>query len=435
MAITIVKAADLEAALTGPGALQADFALTTAAGAAAAPQLSPLQVGTVHALLQELKASDNGDAVLTTPRHRLAAAFQSFVAEKASSEGKYELVMGRPVAKYSPSDLIGWALSFFEWWRSLFPHEWRRPPDQPIHLPVACRIGMLADWGTGMYGAPECIKRMRQSAAAGRPFDILIHLGDVYYSGTPAESRKLFLDQWPVELPRWNFCLNGNHDMYSGGYGYFDEILPAFGQASSCVWLQNDNFTIVGLDSGYHENDISPDQVEWLKRVIADSQTKNRRVIVLTHHQPFSILSSEGPKLLADINDLLSGHHIVEKLRGFLEAKAIAAWIFGHEHRLILYERHAKWNLFARCIGHGGMPYERAALEGTSPEATAMYAVRGAHGIPGALVLDGPNPFVAGYQNKYGPNGYAVYELNGPAIREEYVLADGQPVYSGMMPL
>ena len=53
-------------------------------------------------------------------------------------------------------------------------------------------VALLADWGTGGSPAMSVLK----SAASHVP-DVLVHLGDVYYSGTPLEWRTNFVE--PVE--------------------------------------------------------------------------------------------------------------------------------------------------------------------------------------------------------------------------------------------
>ena len=58
----------------------------------------------------------------------------------------------------------------------------------------------------------------------------VIHLGDVYYSGLPVEVQRHVLEPWPVTAAQakagvTSWSLNGNHDMYSGGYGYYDTLL------------------------------------------------------------------------------------------------------------------------------------------------------------------------------------------------------------------
>ena len=63
--------------------------------------------------------------------------------------------------------------------------------------------------------------------------------------------------------------LNGNHEMYSRGYGYYDHLLPYaglgsleltdlksiktdHGQYASYMMLENDYWRIIGLDTGYN---------------------------------------------------------------------------------------------------------------------------------------------------------------------------------------
>ena len=56
-----------------------------------------------------------------------------------------------------------------------------------------------------------------------------------------------------------NRALNGNHEMYSGGFGYFKLILPAFEQDSSYFALQNEHWLLVGLDTAYVDHDMDND--------------------------------------------------------------------------------------------------------------------------------------------------------------------------------
>ncbi|MBA3639460.1 MAG: metallophosphoesterase, partial [Acidobacteria bacterium] len=102
--------------------------------------------------------------------------------------------------------------------------------DFQFALPARCRVALVSDWGTGNGHAIAVARQI----AERRP-DHVIHLGDVYYSGTPREMQKNFLSVWTGHGPRdaryW--ALNANHEMYSGGYGYFQHVLPAFGQPAS----------------------------------------------------------------------------------------------------------------------------------------------------------------------------------------------------------
>ena len=96
--------------------------------------------------------------------------------------------------------------------------------DAVIRIKNGARIALLADWGTGTGRARDVLEGIRSLAP-----DILIHLGDVYYSGTPTEYKKAFIDPiceilGPDRAALPVFALSGNHDMYCGGLGYYDCI-------------------------------------------------------------------------------------------------------------------------------------------------------------------------------------------------------------------
>src|SRR5205823_664114 len=84
-------------------------------------------------------------------------------------------------AKFDEQDILGWVGSFFTWWRGIKPHPWQAPPNEPRPVANTLRMAVLGDWGTGMYGAPYCA----QTIEADGKYDVLLHLGDVYYSGMP----------------------------------------------------------------------------------------------------------------------------------------------------------------------------------------------------------------------------------------------------------
>jgi hypothetical protein len=69
-------------------------------------------------------------------------------------------------------------------------------------------IALLADWGTGEDDAKGILKRI----AARKP-DVIIHLGDVYYSGTELEFQNYFYGIWQPTfgLPqlKWNTKATG----------------------------------------------------------------------------------------------------------------------------------------------------------------------------------------------------------------------------------
>lgn len=146
-----------------------------------------------------------------------------------------------------------------------------------------------------------------------------IHLGDIYYVGLPTEVQHCCLGvkpPWADRGVRWpigqfgSFTIPGNHELYSRGFGYWDYFLPAVGlfnpddlskpsQPQKCSYwvLENDQWRIIALDSGYDSyalltGDNSSikfprELMEWLERVVGinPQMTDKRGIIFLSHHQ------------------------------------------------------------------------------------------------------------------------------------------------------
>ncbi len=175
---------------------------------------------------------------------------------------------------------------------------------------------MASDWGTGLYGAPKIAEQMRTIGG----FELLMHLGDVYYSGTEDEVQERFLNVWPTTAGKRTVAVNSNHEMYSGGFGYYALALPAIGQKSSYLAFENAHWLLVVLDTAYVDHDMDNEQVAWLNLVIKQSTAANggkaKKLVLFSHQQLFSRLGKQGPKLDA-------------ALRHLLDAKAIKAWYLG----------------------------------------------------------------------------------------------------------
>ncbi|HEX5736275.1 MAG TPA: metallophosphoesterase [Blastocatellia bacterium] len=378
------------------------------------PNESARMLAGFAAALKKLEEEDKNPGVLVSPDHRVASLLQAFLAERANEEGKLEeLPMGGKEAKFDEKDWLGWAGSFFTWWRKIKPHEFLNASPDPDPFENQTRVALLGDWGTGLYGAPVCARSIESDP---KGYKLAIHLGDVYYAGNKGEVQERFLDLWPKNNVATNRAINSNHEMYTGGHAYYQLTLPKFNQPASYFAFQNDHWVLVGLDSAYIDHDLMGDQVEWLRNII--NQAGDRKVILMSHHQPISRLESQGPKL-------------VEKLGEFLTAKKIFAWYWGHEHRCMLYDQHPNWGMFGRTVGHSGFPYFRDDVSG----ATAEPGLPGWHRlgakdlVPGGLLLDGPNQFVKDHEDKYGPNGYMFLEFDGPHLNEIVQEPDGKVIY------
>lgn len=340
-----------------------------------------------------------------------ASLWQSFLAEKAIDEKRTDSApAGALEATFDDHD-PGWILSFLNWWQGIVKFKWLSPPETPTPIPDRFRMAVLGDWGTGLYGAPACAKSIEKDGK----YEFLLHLGDVYYSGTESEIRSRFLDLWPKIPGATSLALNSNHEMYTGGHAYKHQTLKAFGQGSSCFALMNSNWLMVGLDTAYHEHELDQAQVDWLRKMIAAAG--GRKVALFSHHQPFSLIEQQGPK-------------VVEPLRQLLDGKAIAAWYWGHEHRCVIYDRHPSWDISGRCIGHSGFPYRRIVPAGAKQESEGVggvkwYQLPATDSVPGGVLLDGPNEFLEDQSALFGPNGYLSLEFDGSHLTETHCAPSG----------
>jgi hypothetical protein len=401
---------------------------------AAARTKDPVDAATKMAALgNALKILEAADAkakskVLVSPDHEVASLLQTFLAMKASEEGKVKpLNAGANEAKFDDQDILGWIGSFFTWWKKIKPAKWQIAPPEPETIPgnpSDFRMAILGDWGTGLYGAPvsaKSIEAEKNIKKDGSGYKVLMHLGDVYYSGDENEVQKRFLDLWPKNPNAVSRACNSNHEMYTGGHAYFKKTLPQFGQKASYFALQNKHWILCGIDTAYADKDLAKDQVKWLRQIVAQKEG-TQKVILFSHHQPLSWIEEQHPNLTGKLGDILTGQHVF-------------AWYWGHEHRCVIYDKHDQWKLHGRCVGHGGYPYFRKNWEelgGTKDPANAnWFVLPGKAFAPGGRALDGPNPFIGGHDdpNKYGPQGYMTVEFSGQHINEIVHAPDGTIIY------
>jgi hypothetical protein len=377
-------------------------------------QSAAMQAG-FAAGLEHLKAAERVPGVLTAPDHAVASLLQSFLAEKAAEGSQLApLPVDGKEAKFDEKDWLGWAGSFFSWWRGIKDYPWSASPDDHA-IPNKARIAVLGDWGTGRYGAPVTSKTIESDAAG---YQVVLHLGDVYYSGTENEVKDRFLSLWPKAPGAVHRACNSNHEMYAGGYGYFKHTLPKFAQSASYFALHNDHFIIAGLDTAYKEKDLHGAQVVWLEALAAAAA--GRRIILLSHHQPYSLFEAGHAKVTA-------------KLQKLLDTKAIFAWYWGHEHRCVLFDAHPAWGLHGRCVGHSGFPYfrdELAQYPKTDAAADAVWRALPGGTTPAGLVLDGPNVYLKEHAARYGMQGHMTLELDGAHLHEVVHAPDGTVLYS-----
>jgi hypothetical protein len=189
-------------------------------------------------------------------------------------------------------------------------------------------------------------------------------------------------------------------------------------QKAGFFCLENDYWRIIGLDTGYEslnyplkvtQNanlDLTPEQKHWLQDIVRLNDDQ-RGIIFLSHHQCFSAFEAEFSKPQETISTMMNPARDV-------------LWLWGHEHWFSVYganKMHNGGNIFARCIGNGGMPVELYHEGGIkrpknnmphSPENRnlVIYDQRPRQTLPGGIVL--------------GHNGYVIATIDGPTLTLSY---------------
>jgi len=364
-----------------------------------------------------LKKGAQGNAILHTPQNALASRLQTLLLKQATAAGQVQteqppqaiqiptgnsFSLGVLSVKFDNADLIGWLQMAPELIFKPPKAAWIDPPPVPQVIPDNARIAVFADWGTGLYGAPaikSCIEGLDRC-------DVVLHLGDTYYSGEDDEIRDRLVGNWPQRpAGTINRSLNGNHEMYSGGKAYFQALTTFFQQPASCFALQNSNWVLVCLDTAYKDFDLDARQIAWVKSIVAAAGT--RKLILFSHHQPFSQLDDQGPNLQVALADLLN-------------KQRIHAWFWGHEHRLAIYDPHPVWGFKGRCIGHGGFPAFRDDLPDAHGDVYQWLILPAQPQAPKARLLDGPNFWIPQDTEGFSPHGWVVLDFDGATVWETY---------------
>jgi hypothetical protein len=224
-------------------------------------------------------------------------------------------------------------------------------------LDSQARVVIVGDWGSGLPKAVQLAGKIWKSHLLpnlGSKDQHVVHLGDVYHAGLSSDYKKNFLKHWPVPVGHEkvvaSWCLAGNHDMYSGGHGYFNMLKDQrfFRQnQSSYFLLENDHWQVFGLDTSFDPRDFSGDigelygeQSAWVAQKRAAALHK--KCLILTHHQPLSAY------------DVVK-ENLERRLRPIQTNGQIDAWFWGHEHLCAVYDPYEKIR-YPVLLGHGGFP-------------------------------------------------------------------------------
>jgi 3',5'-cyclic AMP phosphodiesterase CpdA len=235
------------------------------------------------------------------------------VASPAALEAEAKQYIRGLIARYGDLDWRGWLGCLIQYVRysfeARFPQYNDRRKQKPAslsygvidyRLPSTCKVLLIGDWGTHMT---DNVALLRQALKKLQP-DAIIHLGDVYYSGTRQECRQNVLDvvdalvaELKIKRPPF-FTLPGNHDYYSGGRGFYQMIgeinktLPGCEQKASyfCLRTADDHWQFLGIDTSYNDrNPINTSRPGVVRSEIAWHYDKLDQfpgtTVLLSHHQ------------------------------------------------------------------------------------------------------------------------------------------------------
>ena len=261
-------------------------------------------------------------------------------------------------------------------------------------LPDNARVAFVGDWGTGL----DTAKNVLAQIARKKP-DVVIHMGDVYYSGTDFEMQNYFYNIWKAsfdlsKIPTYTLC--GNHDMFCGGVPYY-KLIDQLGQPASYFCLRNDNWQFVAMDTGLHDSKpeggdptyLEDTEVAWVADKLQNRG--NRRTVLLSHHQLFAAYEDICGK---SVND-----HLNQQLSALLPG--VDMWLWGHEHNLVIYQ--TCMGVLARCIGHGAFPVGLQEIPATPKFAD----------VPTVSVR-------LGNDGTFYNHGYVIMDLAGSSARLAY---------------
>lgn len=288
----------------------------------------------------------------------------------------------------------------------------------PIEKRQETVVAIAADWATDTKESFAIGSEMARHTP-----EYTIHMGDTYYVGAPPEITANFL---PVGNSPWphgsigSFALLGNHEMYSRGNAFFENLLGILGANSSIekkapqqapfFCLENDHWRILGLDTGYNSVgflDLGANckfedtLMTWLEEQVFTRKEKG--LLILTHHQYITAFSGEK-----EFNAPAT------QLARFVGKEKPILWLWGHEHKFAMYGKAQVGDgatAFGRCIGHGGMPVELNK---------AGFSIADLKKGAEKLVAVDMRPYHNPYKLKLGFNGYALLRLTGDRLTIEY---------------
>jgi hypothetical protein len=246
--------------------------------------------------------------------------------------------------KVSNSAIHKWAQTGIHAWLSRGNNAYvllaGRTPKAAITLPgPTARIAVMGDAGYDSLSQHRVLQMIRLRHAASA-FDLVVHLGDTYFSGSPNEVfLSLVSPLKALGIRAVSLC--GNHDLYFGAEGY-DGALTALEQPGRYFVVDCPNWRIACLDTALasertlrNDGSLDPQQLAWLEQLVLKA---DKRTVLMSHH--FIVSDWEGPAATLKLQ-------VEELIRN-----RVFAWYWGHEHRMVTYRREPH-GFYGSCVGNG----------------------------------------------------------------------------------
>lgn len=314
-------------------------------------------------------------------------------------------------------------------------------------LPNDAKVLILGDWGTGQDDAQQ----MLVSALKAHNPQAIIHLGDIYYSGTQDECQQnyikvfnaAFAEVFPAGPRPPVFMIPGNHEYYSGGQGFYYTLgqinqgapTGSTQQASYfCLRTKDQAWQFLAMDTGVNDHDANMDALGNIQR-FSDSMQGPGLVgseiywhedkltnfggstVLLSHHQFFSANAAiNGSK--SGVTPQFINQSLNKSFSPFFSR--ISAWFWGHEHNLVVYDAQQHGLAKGRLVGNSA--YEE--LTSDNPYVQNFPVAYNSS----AVVSVSPNK--SGYISKssYYNHSYAVIDLQrkdvGDGVQASYFQYD-----------
>jgi hypothetical protein len=264
----------------------------------------------------------------------------------------FELSRAGHELKGGPKELARWIKVLFAEFRnrhhkSLIQLAARHPANEIVLNRPQARIAVVGDAGFKGQAQARVLQMIlnRHNRNHHSAFDVILHLGDVYFAGSSGEMVTNFLGpfrvfQQPPVVPV--YTLVGNHDLYYGGESFL-HALDDLRQPGRYFLIDTPAWRIICLDTSLADGSwgrlhgrLDDDQLTWLQTSI--NQAGTRRVIVMSHHYYVSAWKPAADSLREQLEHLFRDK--------------IFAWYWGHEHGCATYGRGAN-GFYGACVGNG----------------------------------------------------------------------------------